>query len=174
MYLFHFVWKHFLWYWCTKSSTQLKGDRMDKPIDILHLACPELWFRPSLVLPFSVLSELFATHGLITTPRLGKRDGTHSKGYVPGTAAMVRLFDERWQEHLREDVCIVRVVSKPLRDFQVSELKDTVYNSVGAMQQDLSFFDDNKPVGPDDIVSLVEFSRPKRSGGIKSWISKHL
>ena len=153
---------------------------MDKPNVVVHNVHQELWFRPSKALPFPVLSKLFDVQALITTPRRGERDASHPKGYVLGSIATVRLFDEHWKEQLREDVRIIGVVSKPLRDFTVSDLKDTLYRSVESVQQDLSFFENEKPVALDDIVSLVVFSspwrdevinvfsRPRRSGVINS------
>jgi hypothetical protein len=132
---------------------------MEKPRQIVHNAHQELWFRPSPALPFAVLSELFERKGIIATPRLGERDFSHPKGYVLNTMATARLFDERWNECLREDVLITRVVSKPLRDFTDSEIKDTVYSSVEAVREDLAYFNKDGPVTLDDTVSLVEFSR---------------
>lgn len=123
-----------------------------------HHTHPELWFRPSPALSFAVLSKFFVDEEITATPRLGKRDGTHPKGYVPDTTATLRLFDDHQQEHLRRGVRITKIVTKPLKDFSVSELKDTLYRSIESMQQDLSFFE-GRPVISSEIITLVAFSR---------------
>lgn len=130
---------------------------MDKPNWIVHNVHQELWFRSSPTLPFAVLSQFLDSRGILVTPRLGKRNASHPKGYLPDTTATVRLFDDCWREKLREDVLIIRVVSKPLRDFEDLDLTNTVYRSVESMQRDLSFFEE-RPIASDETVSLVEFS----------------
>lgn len=111
-----------------------------------HHERPEIWFRPSPILPFTALSTLIETESIVATPRLGKRDGTHPKGYVPGTRATLRLFDDNKQEQLRKHVRITNVVSKPLRDVPDWQ----------SVQQNLSFFE-GRLVARDEIISLVEF-----------------
>lgn len=122
-----------------------------------HHEHPELWFRPSPVLPFAVLFTLFEKEEITATFRLGKRDGTHPKGYVPNTEAAVHLYNDAWEEKLRTRVRIAKVVSKPLRAFEVSELQGTAYRSLESVQQDLSFFE-KRPIASDEIISLVTFS----------------
>jgi len=75
---------------------------------------------------------------------------------MPGATVVLRLFDADWQEQLRKEVRVTHVRIKPLCDFEDSELKDTVYRLVESMRQDLSFFEE-RPVAPDEIISLVEF-----------------
>ncbi len=127
---------------------------MDKPNHHEH---PELWFRPSPELPLAVLSKSLDARGILATPRLGERNASHPKGYLPNTVATVRLFDDRWREQSREDVLIIRVVSKPLHDFEDLDLTNTAYRSVESMRRDLSFFEE-RPLASDETVSLVEFS----------------
>lgn len=112
-----------------------------------HHEHSELWFRSSPTLPFGVLSTLIETEAITVTPRVGIRDGTHPKGYVPNTRVTLRLFDDVQQEQRTKQVCITKVVSKLLHD--VSNWQ--------SVQQDLSFFE-GRPVAPDEIISLVEFS----------------
>lgn len=125
----------------------------------LHLGVPELWLRPSPVLSFDVLYTFCTTRKSVATPRVGKRDGSHPKGYVPGTSVILRLFDGVREERLREQICITSIVSKPLRDFALEEFKDSVYHGVDwrIVQQELSFFEE-RPVADDEMVSIVEFS----------------
>ena len=127
-----------------------------------HHAHPELWFRPSPALSSAVLSEFFGREERIATPRLGRRDGTHPKGYIPGTIATLRLFDEARQEQLHKQARIVSIVSKPLHDFAVSELEDMHYPSdVESLRQDLSFFE-GRPVTGGEIVTIVVCSYLKK------------
>ena len=127
---------------------------MDKPN---HHENPELWFRPSPAMPLTVLLSLIGKEELTATFRLGQRDGMHPKGYIPGTVATVRLFDENWDEKLCKQARITSVVSKPLRYFSEPDLADTAYYLMESVQQDLSFFEE-RPVVSDDMVSLIEFS----------------
>jgi hypothetical protein len=123
-----------------------------------HHENPELWFRPSPVLPFKDLLTFLDSGEITATPRLGKRDESHPKGYVPGTLATVRLFDERERQRLSRRVRIESVASKPLRDFAAADLEHIVYSADWrVVQQVLSFFE-GRPVAPDEVVSIVEFS----------------
>ena len=118
-----------------------------------HHQNPEIWFRSSPTVSFEALSKLIETESIVATPRLGKRDEAHPKGYVPGTKATLRLFDDNQQEKLRKQVHITKVVSKPLRDFPDWQ----------SVQKDISFFED-RPVALDEIVSLVAFSYLNHKG----------
>jgi len=122
-----------------------------------HHEHPELWFRPSPVLPFPVLFPLFEKEKITATFRLGKRDHMHPKGYIPGTEAAVHLYDDAWQEKLRTNVRVEKVVSKSLNAFVKAELEDTAYHSIESVQQDLSFFE-KRPIASDEMISLVIFS----------------
>ncbi len=123
-----------------------------------HHGHPELWFRPSPTMPFAVLSKCIGEEEMTTTLRLGKRDGSHPKGYIPGTIATVRVFDDERREQLSKKVQIQRVVSKRLADLEHSELTSICNGSgVSQVQQDLSFFE-GRPVASDETVSLVEFT----------------
>lgn len=128
---------------------------MDMPNHHEH---PELWFRPSPNLPFDVLSKFLGQEKLTVTHRLGKRDGTHPKGYVPDTVATLRLFDETHREHMCKQVRIVGIVSKPLCEFDGSELGNGAGHSMDwqALQRDLTFFE-GRSIAPDELVSSVEF-----------------
>ncbi|OYV27830.1 MAG: hypothetical protein B7W98_00915 [Parcubacteria group bacterium 20-58-5] len=117
---------------------------MEKPNHHEH---PELWFRPSPAMPLSVLLSLIESEHMTVTPRLGKRDATHPKGYQPGTVATIRLFDEDWKERLSKRVRITGITSKPLRAFADEP----------SLQEELSFFE-GRPITPDETVSFVEFS----------------
>lgn|ERR1035437_9898309 len=125
-----------------------------------HHRNPEFWFGPiqSPVLPSEVLFELFKEEKLIATPRLGKRDGTHPKGYVPGTVATVRLYNNQKCELLNRRVRILGVVSRPLCEFGGAELEEAHYPpDWQSLQQDLSLFE-GRPVARDELVSIVTFS----------------
>lgn len=123
-----------------------------------HHGNPELWFRPSPVLPLEVLLEFFEREAITATPRLGKRDGTHPKGYVPSTIATVRLYDDQKCEVLTRSVRILGIVSKPLCEFKGTELEEVHYlPDWQSLQQDLSFFE-GRSVAEDELVSIVTFS----------------
>ncbi|MEK7144430.1 MAG: hypothetical protein AAB794_01025 [Patescibacteria group bacterium] len=122
-----------------------------------HHDQPELWFRPSPAMSFSALLSLFEVEEITATPRLGKRDAMHPKGYVLGTVVTARLFDENRQERIHKKVYIDRVTSKLLRDITGFELKETRYRSASLLQEDLSFFE-GRSVALDEVVSIVEFS----------------
>ncbi|MFZ3043521.1 MAG: hypothetical protein WA058_00185 [Minisyncoccia bacterium] len=124
-----------------------------------HHQHPEIWFRPSPALSLEVLSELIETGNITATPRLGKRDAEHPKGYIPGTVATLRLHDANRQEKFCMRVRIENVCSKPLRDLGVMELGSVAYYVQGlpSVQQDLSFFE-GRPVAADEMVSVIKFS----------------
>ena len=122
-----------------------------------HHDQPELWFRPSPSMSFSALLSLFEVEEITATPRLGKLDAMHPKGYVLGTVVTARLFDENRQERIHKNVYIDRVTSKLLRDITGFELKETRYRSASLLQEDLSFFE-GRSVALDEVVSIVEFS----------------
>ena len=123
-----------------------------------HHTHPELWFRPSPALPFEVLSELFKKGEIIATPRLGKRDGTHPKGYVLGTVATLRLYDDAGREQFCRRIRIGDIAVKPLHDFSEAELERTHYPADWqSLQQDFSYFEE-RSVAADELVSIVEFS----------------
>lgn len=122
-----------------------------------HRRNPELWFRPSPILSLPVLSRLFRNEELVETPRLGKRDSGHEKGYTPGTVVVARLHNEAREEQLQKRVRIKSVISKPLRDVTPSELRRTAYLDWQSLQQDLSFFE-GRVITEDELVSIVAFS----------------
>ncbi|HUX81053.1 MAG TPA: hypothetical protein VMV38_01895 [Candidatus Paceibacterota bacterium] len=122
-----------------------------------HHAHPEIWFRPSPSLSFEVLSKFFVGEEITATPRFGKRDETHPKGYVPGTVATLRLFDDAQQEQIQRQVRITKIVAKPIQDFSPEELKETKYHSLESIREDLSFFE-GRPVHANDIITLVTFA----------------
>lgn len=124
----------------------------------IHHKNPELWFRPSPVLPLEVLLEFFEREAITATPRLGKRDGMHPKGYVPGTTAMVRIYDNQKCELLSRRIRILGVADKPLCEFGGTELEEAHYPpDWQSLQKDLSLFE-GRPVARDELVSIVTFS----------------
>lgn len=95
---------------------------------------------------------------MTATLRLGKRDGSHPKGYIPGTIATARLFDEARRERLSARVRITEIVSKPLRAIGARELASANYpTDVRSAQRDLSFFE-GRPVASSEMVSIVRFA----------------
>ncbi len=130
-----------------------------------HHEHPELWFRPSPTLPFDVLSKSLAREELTVTHRLGKRDGTHPKGYVPGMIVTVRLFDDIRRERMRTRVRIVSITSKPLSEFDGSELGNGFRRAMDwqSLQRDFAFFE-GIPIEPDELVSSVEFTYLNHEG----------
>jgi hypothetical protein len=119
-----------------------------------HQECPELWFRPSPTLPFEVLSGQIRRREMTQTFRLGKRDGTHPKGYVPGTLALLRLFDSDNTEREHACVRIMHVESKSLRDFDGWE----------SIRSQLSFFE-GRTIASTEHVSVVTFAyNPNKEG----------
>lgn len=133
---------------------------MEKPNHHEH---PELWFRPSPAMPLTVLLPFLEREDITATFRLGKRDGTHPKGYIPGTIATIRLFDEEGKERLCKQVRITHVISKPLSDFAAAELTNSACYLTESVRQDLSFFE-GRPVALDEIASLVAFSYLNHKG----------
>ncbi|HVB20077.1 MAG TPA: hypothetical protein VNF51_02205 [Candidatus Paceibacterota bacterium] len=132
---------------------------MDKPNHHEH---PELWFRPSPAMPLPALLSLIEKEEITETLRLGRRDGAHQKGYIPGTVATLRLFDADWQERLHKRIRVTNVVSKSLHEFPNWQ----------SVQQELSFFE-NRPIALDEIVSIVEFSFPgKERRGIMNILDQ--
>ena len=123
-----------------------------------HHRNPEFWFRSSPARPLEVLLELFEREAITATPRLGKRDGTHPKGYVPGTTATVRIYNNQKCELLSRRILIDSVVSKPLCEFGGIELQEAQYPpDWQSLQQDLSFFE-GRPIAANEQVSIVKFS----------------
>ncbi len=123
-----------------------------------HHANPEVWFRPSPALSFPVLFSFLERQDLTATLRLGRRDAEHPKGYIPGTVATLRLYDDARQERLTKRIRITRVASKPLRDFASSELSILVHSpNWQSAQQELAFFE-GRPVALDETVSIIEFA----------------
>lgn len=122
-----------------------------------HHEHPELWFRPSPVLPFRALLLFLEKESITATIRLGKRDGTHPKGYVPGAVATLRLFDDEGQERLCKRVRITDVTSKPFRYFSDPELKDSPHYLMESVREHLAFLE-KRPIVSEEITSLVEFA----------------
>jgi hypothetical protein len=128
-----------------------------------HRENPELWFRPSPVLPLQALSEFIDIEMLRATPRLGKRDGGHPKGYIPGTRATLRLFDALGQERLVRPVLITDVISRPLRDLTASHLRNILYSTDWRVVLNHLSFLEGRLIDPSEVVSVVEFSYRKES-----------
>lgn len=122
-----------------------------------HHDNPQLWFRPSPALPSAVLSSSLEKETITATLRLGKRDASHWKGYIPGSTVTLRLYDEAGLEVLSRRIRITRVLIKPLQDFTDAELALTRSTDWQSAQQELSFFE-RRPVAPDEPVTLVEFT----------------
>lgn len=124
---------------------------------IATCATPELWFRASPAAPFEVLSALIASGRLTATLRLGKRNGTHHKGYVPGEKAVVRLFDNSGHEMMNRVVEITDVYTRPLRALTETDFdRLRVYRIVTAASRDLAFFE-RRPISHAEDVSIVSF-----------------
>lgn len=126
-----------------------------------HHEHPELWFRPSPVVPLAVLSKLIEDGAITATPRLGVRDAAHPKGYAPGQRATLRVCDGKCEaggEVLARDVRITSVESKRLRELEGVDLQSSLCYSAGwkSLQHDLSFFE-GRQVGEDEMVSIIEF-----------------
>ncbi|MFH1178633.1 MAG: hypothetical protein V1711_02855 [bacterium] len=123
-----------------------------------HHEHPELWFRSSPILPTDVLCELFDSQKITATPRLGKRDGAHEKGYIPGQIATLRVLDDNWKEYFSCQIRIMGVKIKPLEQLVPEDLKGSIlYRDWKAVQSDLSYFE-KRAIEDKETVSVIEFS----------------
>ena len=123
-----------------------------------HKGRPEIWLRPSPSLSLEVLLTFIEIRSITATPRLGARNGTHSKGYEPGDTAILRVFNAAGIEQLKKDIRIDAVTIRPLKQLKRSDLHHTIsYNSWKDVQRDLSFFE-KRPIKDNEDTSIIEFS----------------
>jgi shikimate dehydrogenase len=122
-----------------------------------HAIYPELWFRPSPFLLFSVLSARIASAALTTSVRMGRRDATHPKGYSPGQVVTLRVFDSSDNEVITKLVRIQSVETLRLNELGPLEIAALqIYETTALLQGELSFFE-KRPVRTDEEVSLVSY-----------------
>lgn len=122
-----------------------------------HHEHPELWFRSSPLLPLDVLSKLIERKKLTATPRLGKRDETHWKGYSPMQIVTLRVLDSEGKELLNRKIRIIAVRTKPLQKLVKDDLETSVvYRNWKEVQAEFAFFEGH-PVPDDETVSIIEF-----------------
>jgi len=122
-----------------------------------HHEHPELWFRSSPILPMDVLCEFFDNQKITATPRLGKRDDAHEKGYVPGQIATLRVLDDNWKEYFSCQIRIMDVKIKPLEKLVLEDLEGSMYKDWKTVQSDLSYFE-RRVIEDKETVSVIEFS----------------
>jgi hypothetical protein len=123
-----------------------------------HADRPEIWLRPSPGISFKVLSMFIDIRTMTATPRLGARNGAHTKGYKPGQVVLLRLFDEKNVERLQRTVRIEDVTIRPLRELTPDDLHDTVlYHNWREVRRELSFFE-KRPIEEREDASVIGFS----------------
>lgn len=95
---------------------------------------------------------------MTATPRLGARDSSHPKGYAPGQTVLLRVFNARNIECLRQSARIEGVITRPLRALTPQDLHGAVlYRVWQDVQTTLSFFE-KRYVEEDEDVSVITFS----------------
>jgi hypothetical protein len=123
-----------------------------------HKDHPEIWLRPSPILPLDVLSALIESRVITATPRLGARNGTHPKGYTEGQVALLRVLNDAGTEQLSRSIRIKSVTIRPLRQLRPDDLQNTFpYQNWKEVQRDLSHFE-KRAVGDNEETSVIEFS----------------
>lgn len=129
---------------------------------LLHLSSdhnthPELWFRPVPQMSGRGIVALINCGTLIATPRLGKRDESHEKGFAPGQQVTLRVFDHQDAEHWRKKVRIVGLRIKLLSGLTLDDLHGTLYHHWEEVQSDLSYFE-RRLVAPNEHTTIVRFA----------------
>jgi shikimate dehydrogenase len=123
-----------------------------------HAVYPELWFRPSPFLPFSVLYARIASAELTASLRMGKRDGTHAKGYVPGQRVTLRVFDDGDHEVLTRQIRISAIETLRLSELGCREITTLqLYTNADTLRDELSFFE-KRSVREDEDITIVSYT----------------
>ena len=118
----------------------------------------EIWLRPAPRGTAEVLLQLVDSGELTSTPRLGVRDATHEKGYIPGEQALLRVLNSEGQEVRSRPIRIETIVPKRMVDLQPADLVGSqLYNSWQEVQHDLSRFE-RHTLAPEEMVSIITFS----------------